>query len=397
MKKINNIGYLALLLLLVFTGCRKTDFGTVESPAYIRVFNNLDRQVTLDNKDAPQPFLTMLIDPVLDEKGIPQSAATVGDFLDTRDSWARPYPDAANTTVYQKEYPGANKVMAAPILNGYDLSSWAQIPSGQHRIMFFSRPLNTTPFFNLAASIRGTVLVDTTINLTHQEVYTMHVLEQDYATRKSMLYVRNETFIKQSLSDSMVYVNFYNLSSKNFFEQSPNTIAGGLRQRKLVDTISVFTTLKKAINNATEAITSINGYAEMPMGTIIRSQEPKVAPYHSFPLYPDTSSNRIYPGITGHVFEFLHPNFVLGTSRPIGGTDLPVGYYWALTVGPAGTGLRGLDFSTNVRCDIRSGLIVTERSGIYNPRYFPTVNTIEYVNAKLFITTIQRRFDPPIY
>lgn len=396
MKKIINISSIALLLL-VLAGCRKTEFGTIESPAYIRVFNCLDRQLTLDNKDAPQPFLTMLIDPVLDEKGIPQSAAITGDFLDTRDSWARPYPDAANTSIYQKEYPGAAKVMAAPILNGYDLSSWAQVPSGQHRIMFLSRPLNTTPFFNLAADLRGNVLLDTTVNLTHQEVYTMHVLEEDYATRKSMLYVRNETFVKQPLSDSLVYVNFYNLSSKNYFEQSPNFRSGGLKQYKLVDTVSIFCTLKKTTGTATTATTNIPGYAEMPMGTMVRSLNPRVTQYYNFPLIADTGSNRIYPGITGQVFEFLHPSYLIGTSKPANNTTLPVGHYLGLRVGPSATGLGGLDFSMGVMADIRSGLIVTERSGIYNPRYFATVNTVEYINSKVFVTTIQRRFDPPIY
>lgn len=136
-----------LLLIMAGIGCRKTDYPVVDNPAYIRVFNSLTSQLTLADKDKPQPFLTMLIDPVLDKDGIPESAAVTGDFLDIRESWARPYPDAANTELYQKEYPGTAKVAAAPIINGYNLASWAQVVSGEHRIMFISRPVNTTPFF----------------------------------------------------------------------------------------------------------------------------------------------------------------------------------------------------------------------------------------------------------
>src|ERR1700734_2931550 len=114
-----NKRYLSFIVWLIVLsgaglGCRKTDFGGIGNPAYLRVFNCLDYSITLGNKDAPQPFLVMLIDPVTDANGIPESAAITGDFLDKRDTWARPYPDAVNTTTWQKEYPGNLKVLAAP-------------------------------------------------------------------------------------------------------------------------------------------------------------------------------------------------------------------------------------------------------------------------------------------
>jgi hypothetical protein len=384
-----------VLLVIAMASCRKTEFADVPSPAYIRVFNCLDRQVTLDNKDAPQPFLTMLIDPVFDENGIPVSAATVGDFLDVRDIWARPYPDAANTSLYQKEFPGALKVVAAPILNGYDLSSWAQITSGSKRISFYTRPMNTTPFFSLDKGLRGAVLLDTTISIQEREVYTMHVLEKDYATRRSMLYVRNETFVKQPLSDSIVYVNFYNLSSDGFFQQSPGMTSGGARINKIVDTANVFVTLRKQANAATtNANMAIPGYTAMPFGTMIRNLDGKATRYYNFPLYADTSSNRIFPGNTAQMIEFYRPGLIPGNS-PLGPNNLQ-GNYISVRVGPTNS-TGGLDVSTPIMADVRSGLIITERSGIYNPRYFATVNTVEYINSKIFITTIQRKFAPPIY
>lgn len=387
-------GLLFAVLLVSSAGCRKTEFGTIADPAYIRVFNCLSTVVTLENKDAPQPFLTMLIDPVFDEAGIPQSAAVTGDFLETRADWARPYPDAANTSLFQKEYPGAAKVMAAPFLNGYDLSSWAQIASGEHRIVFLSRPLNTTPFFSLDKELRNRKLVDTSIQLTQGEVYTLHVLEQDYQTRSNTVYVRNETFVKQPLSDSLVYVNFYNLSSKGYFQYSPNTRSGNLPAYKMTDTMNVFYTLKKVTGD--NISTAIPGFTQLPMGRVIRSQESKVAPYYHFPLIADTGSNRIYPGNAAQLFEFLRPGYVLGVSAFPSSDYLPTGYFLGLRVGPFGR-IGGNEHSLAIMADIRSGLIVTERSGIYNPRYFATVNTVEFINDKFYITTIQRKFDPPVY
>ncbi|GGH69922.1 hypothetical protein HNQ91_002909 [Filimonas zeae] len=392
-----NRSFLSLLLIAVLAGagCRKTDFAEVSSPAYLRVFNSLRFSATLDNKDAPQPFLTMLIDPQLDANGIPESAATTGDFLETRDQWARPYPDAANTTLYQKEFPGTAKTIAAPILNGYDLSSWAQVPSGKHRVMFFSRPQNTTPFFNLDKNQRGDVMADTMIDLQEREVYTMQVLEQDYQTKKNIVYLRNETFVKQSLSDSLVYVNFYNLSSNGFYQYSPNVLPGNVLARdKILDTMNIFYSLYKYVSTSTS--TAIKGSEYAPMGTIVRSQESVVNPYRSFPLFADTGTNRIYTGNVAQLFQFMKPGFTPDKSGLL--QSLPLGYYLGVSVGSVGDNVNAkANIMVKASADVRSGLIISERSGVYNPRSFATVNTIEYINRKVYITTIQRRFDPPVY
>lgn len=395
MNKIYKYYYLFILVTFLI-GCRKTEFAEVPEPAYIRVFNCLERNVTLENKDAPQPFLTMLVDPVFDEQGVPVSAEVVGDFLDTRDLWARPYPDAANTTIFQKEYPGAAKIVAAPFLNGYDLSSWAQVRSGNRRFAFYSRPMNTVPFFSLDKGLRINKLLDTTVSLKREEVYTMHVMEKDFIKRENMLYVRNETFVKQPLSDSLVYVNFYNLSSDGYFENGP-VRTNGSKSYKLVDTTNVFLTLRRAPESATGVNSNqvVPGFNAKPFGQMIRSLEPKVNKYYSFPLFSDTSANRIYPGLSVQLFEFLKPGYVIGTSAPIGNQN-PDHTYLGLRIGP-GLGSSGLDHLIGITADVRSGLIITERSGIYNPRYFATVNTVEYINAKMYVTTIQRKFDAPIY
>jgi hypothetical protein len=390
----NKIHFVLLLALVAFTGvgCRKTDFATIDSPAYLRVFNCLDYSITLDNKDAPQPFLTMLINPVLDADGIPQSAETTGDFLDIRDAWARPYPDAGNTSVYQKEYPGSAKVLAAPILNGYDLSSWAQVPSGSRRVMFFSRPLSKVPFFSLEKNQRRQLLIDTTITLAPGQVYTMHVLQQDFITQKNMLYLRHETFVDKSFSDSLVYVNFYNLSSNGFAQYSPDIASGGVELRnKIEDVMNVFCTLRKSVS-ANESV-PVAGFSGLPMGTVSRSLLPTVTPYYSFPLFADTSAGKVFTGNVSQIFTYLKPGLNPDNFGYPG--FLAPGAYLGLGVGPFG--FSNYDIRASVMADIRSGLIVSERSGIYNPRSFATVNSIEYINRRVYVTTVQRKFEPPIY
>lgn len=382
---------LVLLTLLGGTSCRKTEFAEVNSPAYLRVFNSLEYVVTLDNKELPQPFLTMLIDPVFDEQGIPVSAAITGDFLDKRDGWARPYPDAANTNIYQKEYPGTAKVVAAPVLNGYDLSSWAQIPSGSHRVMFISRPLNTVPFYELNNDLKKQVIVDTTIDLTQGEVYTMNVIQKSYTAQNAGVYLRNETFVKRSFSDSLVYINFYNLSSEGFFANAPKGDGHEL-YNKLRDTMQVFCSLSR-FRQSGMPNTPINGQQDIAMGILIRSQDPVVAPYYSFPLFADTTSDKIYTGRLSQQFTFIQPGYSAGNLGYIG--NLPDNVYSTMGVGDFG--YTNPSLPSVITGDTRSGLVVSVRSGIYNPRSFATINTLEYINRKFYVTTVQRKFAPPVY
>lgn len=380
----------ALLVMCLGAACRKTEFADIENPAYLRVFNSLDYQLTLGNKDAPQTFLTMLIDPVLDKDGIPESAAITGDFLDKRDSWARPYPDAVNTSIWQKEYPGSLKVLAGPILNGYDLSSWAQVPSGKHRILFRTRPYSNTPFFSLEKNLRGVTLVDTTVELQSYEVYTMHVLEQVYETKKTGLYIRNETFVKQPLSDSFVYVNFYNLSSQGYFDFTSKVIDNNaVPNRKMEDKMTVYYSLGRPANNV---LTPIAGFNYLPLGAVTRSQDTRVAPYYSFPLFPDTSANKIFTGNMAQVFYFCAPGL---TPFNIYNTD--PGQYSAIAIGDYGytAGTAGVPYG--IKADLRTGLIISTHSGVNNPRSFATVNTLEFINDKFYLMTIQRKYAPPIY
>ncbi|WP_160717256.1 hypothetical protein [Chitinophaga solisilvae] len=383
---------LVLLFFVIVTAasCRKTEYTTIAEPAYLRVFNNLDYNITVDTKDVPQPFLTMLIDPELDADGVPVKAATVGDFLDKRAKWARPYPDAVSTVIYQTEYPGSAKVLAGPILNGYDLSSWAQVPSGKHRIMFYSRPFSTVPFFDLPKDLRKLVMIDTTVNFGQREVYTMHILEKKFSTKEAGIYIRQEDFVKRPFSDSMVYVNFYNLSSEGF---SQNAVFKDKKyNQRLLDTMNVYSTLNYV--NKFEGFSPIEGHKGNLMGRVIRSQSPEVQPYYSFPLFPDTIPNRIYTGRTGQVFTFLSPEYTYATNPFIQYMGESNGRFSELAVLPEKV---IYESAYQMQADLLTGMVVTVRSGAYFNRSFSTVNTIEYVNGKFFLTTIQRKYEPPVY
>ncbi|WP_448635109.1 hypothetical protein [Pedobacter panaciterrae] len=155
--RIKNVTFYAAVALLWFaTGCSKVEYKKIDDPAYLRVFNNLNYKIGVDNKDEMLPFLTMLIDPEMDQDGMPVGAQIKGDFLDKRDPYAPPYPShiGSGTSVNNPEYPGRENVLVGPVLNGFDLSSWAQIPSGKHRIVFMFRPKNTVPFFNLDPKLK---------------------------------------------------------------------------------------------------------------------------------------------------------------------------------------------------------------------------------------------------
>lgn len=388
----NRIILLLLLWIAAGAACRKTEYTAITEPAYLRIFNNLDYNITVDNKEAPQPFLTFLMDPELDAAGIPVSAKTTGDFLDKRAAWARPYPDAVNTTLFQTEYPGSAKVLAGPVLNGYDLSSWAQIPAGKHRILFVSRPISQVPFFQLPKDLRTQIIIDTTIDFGNRDVYTMHVLEKDADTKTPGIYVRKETFVNQPFSDSLVYVNFYNLSSSGFFERGKIRSNSEVFNLKIRDTMDVYYSLGKV--NTQNRFVPVAGHKGVLMDKVVRSHEPSVHPYHSFPLFPDTTANKIYDGKMAQTFTFLWPAYTYENNPFIQYMGESNGRFSELRVGPAG--MSG-DVAFPMVADFLTGMVVTIRSGKYLNRSFATVNTVEYINGKFYLMTIQRKYEPPVY
>lgn len=214
------------LTAVTLTSCRKyaeTAATIGGSPAYLRVFNVVPFTLTPINSSGNLPFFTFLMDPKPDATGIPDGGAIVGDYLGTRQIFCTSNAvnegnslgaslDTAVKTDINYEYPGAAHVLTAPPINGYDLSAWAQVPSGKHRVLFISRPQTNTPFDSLSSTIRNNIVIDTTIDLQAGEVYTLEAVSTNEDLNAYGAYLRQEQFPHQTFSDSNIYVCFYNLS-----------------------------------------------------------------------------------------------------------------------------------------------------------------------------------------
>ena len=419
MRKKNRISILstrfALLPLIgfVFYSCTEVDYREVENPAYLRVFNDLNYVVTAFAEDDQLPYLTMLIDPVFDADRIPTDAAIVSDFLDRRNSYASPYPthSESGTSVWNPEYPGREEVLVAPVVNGFDLSSWAQIPSGKHRFVFMRRPYNDISFFELRKSLKQTVLLDTTLTLDAYEVYTLNVLQKDFETKENGVILRKENFIKQPFSDSLVYVNFYNYSAKGFWQAdasykgiingAPNQLEYGIQDTmKILMSLYRFPEVSHSYSYFKEGNHNyIGNYYELYQRMLYRNTESNsVAPYLGFPLFADTASNDIVTDML-ESFIFIRPDMT-GWEQDINDLNMT-----GVTTQFARLVFCGTENDTK---DIRfyfekmtpcvfPNMIVNTHSGIYNPRSFATVNFVEVVNGEAYLTTVQRRFDPPVY
>ena len=389
-----------ILLLTGMVSCKKVEYRKIDKPAYVRVFNNLTYTIGVSNKDEPQPFLCMLIDPELDSDGKPTGAAIIGDFLDKRSAYASPNPAHAglSTSRFNPEYPGKELVLTAPVLNGFDLTNWAQIPSGKHRIMFMSRPINDIPFFQLEKDLRNNIMIDTVLNLTEREVYTLHVLQQNFATKKNMLYVREETFHKQPLSESFSYVNFYNLSADGFF-----TADEGLKNLRsdersvpmrfgIQDNMNVYLTQIDGTNKR------IPELSYQFAGNMKRNlKDTKVSPYYAFPILPEANDNGVATD-SWQFLQFLAPGMDPTSSVLFGA---PPSTFTTVYAG----NLNGLyayaQFDTrrypHLSADILPNMIINVHSGADRPRSFGVVNTIEVVNGKIYLSTVQRKYAAPTY
>ncbi|MCW3467214.1 hypothetical protein [Chitinophaga nivalis] len=388
--------YPIIILSLLFSvyGCSKVEYTKIDNPAYLRVFNNLNYKITLGNKDQEQPFLTMLIDPVTDASGMPLSAAITGDFLDKRDPYAPPYPSHAGSSNSYKnpEYPGKENVLVGPVLNGFDLSSWAQIPAGKHRIMFMYRPMNNTPFFSLEERLKKKVLVDTLIELGSREVYTLHILQKNYKTKETGMLLRQENFHKQALSDSMVYVNFYNMSAEGFAE-APNdkkddNYEAGYLAKGIKDEMNIWFSsfTKDDLRNA------IPGFYHRFLMTVRRNNtSAAVSPYFSFPLFADPKSNRIHT-TAWQRFNLMAPGMNPENNPYNDGNSETFNDYALITCYGNGT----KPAFEGASC-VLPNMIVNIHSGRNNPQSFATVNTIEIVNGSAYLTTVQRKYPTPIY
>ncbi|SFC62701.1 hypothetical protein SAMN05421747_116125 [Parapedobacter composti] len=403
MKRINIFAFTAWLAL---AGCAKVEYREIHEPAYLRVFNNLNYEVKLENRFEEQPFLTMLIDPEFDAEGVPIGGAIVGDHLDQRASYAPPFPTHSSTsTSYRNpEYPGKANVLVGPVLNGFDLSSWAQIPSGEHRILFVFRPISAEPFAALPARLRSQVFIDTVVSLAPGEVYTLHVLQKDFVTKQNGMILRQENFHKQPFADSLVYFNVYNMSAKGFWNAEsmlkPEITSYGNMRWGMRDEMDMYLTLNRSIPGV-DHMTTLSESLPLPghymnyVGTVRRDTEhAAVSPYAAFPVFADTASNGISTTTVQTlllVAPGMDPAVAPGSSRDAfdsNGTYIPLAFHGKIPdVRVTGLG-SAVPFPN---------MIVSEHSGVYNPRSFATVNSIEVVNGRAYLMTVQRKYAPPVY
>lgn len=241
----------ALIYCLILSACNKYSMrADIKGAAYLRVFNDIPFTLDLTTKTDVVPFFTMLIDPVFSDKGVPAGGKVVGDYLGSRLRFnpstaineGNPLGAPLDTSIRYNinyEYPGNAHVLAAPSINGLDLSAWAQVPSGKHRVLFVARPQNDIGFSQLSDTIRNRVVIDTTINLKEGEVYTMEAVLQDVDAIKYGIYLRQETFTHQTFDLNKNYVTFFNLSGKNSFLSS-NSVSP--TSQYFYDTMNVFYT-----------------------------------------------------------------------------------------------------------------------------------------------------------
>jgi hypothetical protein len=390
---------MAIGIVLFASGCVKVEYSKIEDPAYLRVFNNLNYVQTLGSKDDKVPFLCMLINPVVDESGMPLSAGIVGDFLDQRDPYAPPYPShtGTSTSVNNPEYPGKENVLVGPILNGFDLSSWAQVPSGKVRVIFAYRPKNTVPFFQLESRLKKDILIDTTIILTSKEVYTLHVLQKDFATKRTGVLLRQEIFQKLPLSDSLAYVNFYNMSAKGFWEADaslkPDNYLLGSFKGGMKDEMNVFLSLFESQTELSHTGATVPGFKGKYFADVkLNNSTGVVNPYSSFPIWSGKTANGISTDMWQR-FDFFVPGMDI-SNNPFYDSEPNTGGNWV----SVNCLLNGkVNLLSNDNGTKLPNMLVNIHSGKNNPATFATVNTIEVVNGNVYLTTIQRKYAPPIY
>lgn len=412
-----------------FVSCQKIEYTEMDNPAYLRVFNGLNLPDILETGVVDSlPYLCMLINPEFDENGVPIGAEIVGDFLDRRARYAPPFPQhiGSSTSVDNPEYPGKEPVLVGPVLNGFDLSSWAQVPAGDMEVVFMYRPKNTTPFFSLNKEQRNDLCVKGSFTLEVGEVYTMQVLFADFATRSRQIALRQEVFHKMPLSDSLIYVNFYNYSAAGYNEaETTLKIPKGKMKRHLFeggvrDTMDIYLSLMQGqdfvfysqgvvLRDAEFASTS---YRYKFLHTLHRDIESRnVTPYHAFPLRIKQDNGAVYT-------DLWQRFYLMASGMGISPTHHPYSEYGEYPISGDFSGGPYVDSKGNfatINCVLNGptlftgqlnsyhtgvntpNLIINTHSGRDNPRSFASVNTFEIINGEVYLMALQRKYAPPIY
>lgn len=393
--------------LLFIVSCRKSEYNFVDQPAYLRVFNTLKYKVDLSTKGKPVPFLIMIIDPEFDSNNTLIGGKVKGDFLDVRNKYSSPTANAASSDYKNKEYPGSLKIPVAPVINGFDLSNWAQVPSGTHRFIFCTRPQNAIPFFELPEKTRKEqiILADTTLELIQGEVYTMNLLEKEYNADKLVtnVYLRKEIFQKLAFSDSMNYVNFYNLSSNGFVEAHPegneSDGTGAGTGTAIKNEVNLFFSLLKndvgfpftIINNERPRLGEnlVEGYQDIPLKTLRRSQDPEVTPYNIIPLFVGRDTSNRTMSTYWMKLKVVPPGGGVGVQGE--GKSPAEGMVLCLS----NFSDEGRYIPSYLNGFYLPSIIRQVATGKHKQKSLPTISSIEFINKEIYMTSVMKVYPAP--
>ena len=290
-----------LMAALLLASCTKYEpEQPMKDAAYIRVFNSITTNVE-PTDGGILPFLTFMMDPAGDAKNGLTGAEVMCDYLNTRQLSSQSYPTDADTDpsapstigsgpsgqplytgIVNFEYPGKYHVPAAPAMNGFDMSSWAQVKPGKHRIVFVVRPKNNTPFAQLDQPVRQTTLIDTTIELKAGEVYTLEAVQISRdAPVAYALYARQENFFKKAFDGDKIYVGFDNISG-NY----PKAAQAGFL-RYFSDTVNIYYSyLMRDVISSVNATLPILGMNNLLYSTISTKRSGEISNYLALPMLP---------------------------------------------------------------------------------------------------------------
>jgi hypothetical protein len=287
------------------------------------------------------------------------------------------------------EYPGDAHVLPAPAINGFDLSAWAQVPSGRHRIVFVSRPENAIAFADLSQVIRDRVLIDTTVDFEAGEVYTLEAVSRDMSKPDYGLYFRHEAFPHESFEDDKLYVGFVNLSEKpsqlvqdGIFTAFPDKIAIGYTYNIQDDNRSSTTNFY---------YTPLPGYDNINYTTLVTKMDTAI-PYLALPLLPRDNF-------------FLADTLRSYSSNYGGGGSLPFVSFTFQDANNPGVPILTLGCSANPATfnDLDNPLFTAANTvqpnlnlivNINGEYYiYPTLNIMEMVDNRVYLMQIQRGFN----
>lgn len=396
------------VLLMLFTGCYKyKEADLIEKPSYMRVFNSVSIEPDIFQGTNITSFFTFLMDPETEDKSVPVKSATMADFLTTRELYSTSYPmnsgnsseghyvvDAVGRKIFSNtpvnfEYPGNAHVLTAPAINGFDMSAWAQVKSGQHRIVFVARPKNSIPFPELSKEIRSKVLVDTVVNFTEGEVYTLQIVCRDVDKSQFGLYMRRETFVHQAFEDNKNYIGFIDLSGAR-----PKRAQDGY-MRLFPEKISInysFYTYQKA---PVREYQPMPGYNNNFYKTLEKKMDTTIS-YLTVPLLPREAffdNDTLRPNYRVDITSTIKPIYTVPYVRFLfGNADAP------------GSGRNDYGFD----CSASSSVFNTYRYGNFETvmpvvnkivssgnkyRIYSTLNIMEIVYNRVYMMQIQRGFN----